>query len=304
MDLPRHEGRRGLPRARDEPRSGRDGTRRDRRDDARGRVATAGRGDARVHDPACLPRRDPVRQRRVARGGAVPVARRRRRRRRDSRPLAPLLLDEPRGRDAAARGRPVGDHEPRAVLTERARARARRVLEDRRALDVQPGGRRLLLHRRGQAARSGPGRHLADRGGAERDRHGAVHPGGARKRAGRRRGAGRVVRRAAGRRKAAVARGRGVRESAGGASGRGAVLLWGRAASRGLGGAGRRPGDRGVDDVPRTRVLRRDAEGVPERGRAGVAKPGGGRAADRVGGESQRDAGGGERAGARPAGAR
>ena len=178
MDISRHEGRRGLPRSRDVARPGRDGPRRDRAHDAGGRVAAADRGGARVHHSARLPGRDAARERYLARGGAVPLARGRRRLRRDARALALLLRDEPRGAEAAARRHSAGDHEPRPVQSERAGAPVLAVPEDARAVDVQSGGRGVLLHRRGQTARAGVGREFANRGRLERDRHGAVHAGG------------------------------------------------------------------------------------------------------------------------------
>jgi len=289
VDLPRYEGRWRLSRPRHVARPGRDGPRRDRAHDAGGRVAAANRGDARVHDCSCFTGRDAARQRRLARGGAVPLARGRRRLRRDARALALLLRDEPRGAEAAARRYSAGDHEPRPVQSERARAPVLAVPEDARAVDVQSGGCGVLLHRRGQTARPGVGRAFAHRGRLQRNRHGAVHAGGARERVDRRRGAGRVVRRAVRGRKTAVAGGRGVRGGVRGVSGRGAVPVWRRGVTRGSGGAGGRAGNRRVGDVPRTRALRRDAEGVPERGRVGVTESGRRGAADGVGGDGERE---------------
>jgi len=78
-------------------------------------------------------------------------------------------------------GRSVGDHEPRTLLTERTRTAVHAVPKDDWAVDVQPGGCRVLLHRRGQRTSEEAWREIADRGGGQRNRHGAVHPGGPRR---------------------------------------------------------------------------------------------------------------------------
>ncbi len=288
MDLPRHEGRRGLPRPRDEQGPGGDGPRRDGAHDAGGRVAPADRGDRRVHHRPRLARRDAPRQRRLAGGRAIPVGRRRGRLRRDARALALLLRDESRGTEAPARRYSARDHEPRAVQSERAGATVLDLPEDGRSVDVQSGRRGILLHRRGQGARAGPRREFADRGRRERHRHGAVHAGGPGERSDRCGGAGGAVRRALRGGKAAVAGRRGVRGGARGVPRRGVVPLWRRCVTGGVGGASGRVGDQRVGDVPRARSVRRDAEGVPQRGCARVAESSRGRAADGAGGDGER----------------